>query len=141
MNDWGVRRLTTVFAGVVILTAGCASTKQYAGFAQAGTVYTVAVDRLLVTAGNTGIDATSERLLQDDALKNQDLDSYQKLSSVDVERLAIIGHLRTHAQLLGHYFRLLNLYGINSPKLASLRLIRWLMPRSLLRGSSLSPQT
>jgi hypothetical protein len=30
----------------------------------------------------------------------------------------------------------LNLYGMHSPKLASLWLIRWLMPRSLLRGSS-----
>lgn len=59
-------------------------------------------------AGNMGIDATSERLLQDDALRNQDLRSYQKLSSIDKERLEIISRLRTHAQLLERYFSLLN---------------------------------
>src|SRR5262245_45753304 len=34
--------------------------------------------------------------------------SYEKLSSVDRERLAIIRRLRTHAQLLARYFGLFN---------------------------------
>lgn len=99
---------------VILLTffsacmAGCASTTQYAQFAQAGSLYATAVDQLLITAGNTKIDATSESLLQDDALSNQTVDSYEKLSSVDRERLAIIRRLRTHAQLLARYFGLFN---------------------------------
>lgn len=93
---------------LVTLSIGCASTKEYARFAQSGTVYVAVIDRLLVTAGNIGIDATSERLLQDDALINQTLESYRKLSCIDEERLAIISRLRDHARLLAHYFSLLN---------------------------------
>lgn len=103
-----IHRTVITLAALIIFASGCASTKQYALYAQAGTTYVAAVDRLLITAGNVGIDATSERLLQDDMLKNQDLDSYQKLSTVDVERLAIIGRLRTHARLLARYFGILN---------------------------------
>lgn len=97
-----------VVAILIAFAAGCASTKQYTRFAQAGTVYTSAVDKLLLVAANTGVDATSWRLLQDDAIKNQDLESYKRLSSIDKERLSIISSLRTHARLLGRYFSLLN---------------------------------
>jgi hypothetical protein len=62
----------------------------------------------LITAGNTKIDATSESLLQDDALSNQTVASYEKLSSVDRERLVIIRRLHTRAQLLARYFGLFN---------------------------------
>jgi len=98
-----------IFSLLVGLVVGCApTTNEYAGFAQAGTTYAVAVDQLLVVAGNTGIDATSERFLQDDALANVSLESYQKLTSVDRERLQIIGRLRAHARLLALYFSLVN---------------------------------
>jgi hypothetical protein len=101
--------LTVAMAGVMaILCVGCASTKPYARFAQAGTTYASAVDRLLETAGNVAIDATSERLLQDDVIKNQDVDSYSRLSNIDRERLAVIGRLRGHTRLLARYFVLLN---------------------------------
>lgn len=93
---------------IAAFLGGCASTAQYASFAKAGTVYASAVDQLLVVAGNTKVDATSESLLQDDALSNQSLESYRKLSGVDRERLAIIRRLRTHARLLARYFGLLN---------------------------------
>jgi hypothetical protein len=98
--------------GVVILlvqlTLGCTSTQEYARFAQAGTTYSAAVDRLLVTAAQTGIDANSERLLQDDGLSNQNIPNYEKLTNVDEERLRIVGRLRTHARLLSQYFQSLN---------------------------------
>lgn len=92
---------------VLLATAGCATTSEYARFAQAGSTYAAALDRLLVAAGTVGVDATSERLLQDDAIKNQDLASYQSLTAIDSERLATIDRLRTHARLLALYFGLL----------------------------------
>jgi hypothetical protein len=101
-------RTIGVGAVLVFLTVGCASTKEYGQFAKAGTVYAAAVDHLLVTAGHIGVDATSERLLQDDVLKNQDLDGYQNFSQLDQDRLETIGHLRAHIRLLAKYFRLLN---------------------------------
>jgi hypothetical protein len=103
-----LRIAVVVLAILIAFAAGCASTKQYTRFAQAGTIYTGAVDKLLLVVGNTGVDATSWRLLQDDAIKNQDLESYEKLSSIDKERLVIISSLRTHARLLERYFSLLN---------------------------------
>jgi hypothetical protein len=106
-----IKRLHVTVVVVAILiafAAGCASTKQFTGFAQAGTTYANAVDKLLLVAGKTGVDATSWRLLQDDAMKNQDLESYKRLSSTDKERLAIISRLRAHGRLLKRYFSLLN---------------------------------
>ena len=101
---WGV----AILAWMALSFAGCASTQPYAKFAQAGTVYVTAADKLLLAAGNVSIDATSERLLQDDAMQNLDADQYRQLSQVDVERLEIFGRLRTHIRLLGRYFLLLN---------------------------------
>jgi hypothetical protein len=97
-----------MFALLFQFGAGCTSTQEYARFAQAGTTYSAVVDRLLVATAQTGIDATSERLLQDDKLSNQDLKSYRKLSGIDEERLVIVGRLRAHAKLLSQYFQLLN---------------------------------
>lgn len=97
-----------VFTVLATLAAGCAPTQQYAQFARAGTVYSAALDRLLVVATNTAVDATSERLLQDDKLINQTLASYKKLSIIDEERLTIISGLRSHARLLTKYFHFLS---------------------------------
>jgi len=98
----------SLIVAALLLATGCASTTEYARFAQAGSAYATALDHLLVAAGTTGIDATSERLLQDDAEKNQDLASYQAMTAIDTDRLATIGRLRTHAHLLAIYFGLLN---------------------------------
>jgi len=91
----------------LVASMGCATTSEYARFAQAGSSYAAALDHLLVAAGTVGVDATSERLLQDDAVKNQDLASYQSLTAIDADRLATIDRLRTHARLLSLYFGLL----------------------------------
>lgn len=53
-----------------VMSPGCATTQEYAGFAQAGLSYAAAVDRLLVASRATTIHATSNRLLRDDALSN-----------------------------------------------------------------------
>src|SRR5262249_1541140 len=95
-------------AAVSLVVTGCASTSEYARFAQAGSAYAAALDHLLVAARPTGIDATSQRPRRADAGKNQDLGRYQALAAIDTARLATIGRLRTHAHLLALYFGLLN---------------------------------
>ena len=79
--------------------------------------YTSALDHLLTTAINTAIDSTSLRLLQDDALINQDFESYRRLSNIDLQYITIISRLRSHAWLLERYFELLNELAISdAPK-------------------------
>lgn len=87
------------------LSTGCATTQEYAGFAQAGSSYAAAVDRLLVASRDTTIDATSNKLLQNDALANLTLEQYRKQSETDLMRIEVIQGLRLHADLLGRYFR------------------------------------
>ena len=97
-----------ILVSMIQFIGGCASTQEYARFAQAGTTYSAAADRLLAAAAQTAVDATSERLLQDDRLSNRDLNSYEALSKIDRDRLQAIGRLRAHARLLSLYFVLLN---------------------------------
>lgn len=101
-------RLVLMLAILATLATGCASTEQYAQFARAGTVYTAAVDRLLIAAGNTAIDKTSEALLQDDELSNQTRGNYEDLSQKNKDYLKVIFRLRDHARLLARYFSLLD---------------------------------
>jgi hypothetical protein len=55
-------------------STGCATTQEYVGFAKAGSSYAAAVDRLLVVSRDTTIDATSNKLLQNDVLANLTLE-------------------------------------------------------------------
>ena len=87
------------------LSTGCATTQEYAGFAQAGSSYAAAVDRLLVASRDTTIDATSNKLLQNDALTNLTTAQYRTQSETDLMRIEVIQGLRLHADLLGRYFR------------------------------------
>jgi len=103
----GTSRQAWSLIAVLLAATGCASTSEYAKFAQAGSAYASALDHVLIAAAQTSVDATSERLLQDDAVSNQDLKSYRSLSDVDEERLVTIGKLRAHTHLLAAYFRLL----------------------------------
>src|SRR5262249_11924520 len=103
----GSSRRAGLLAVVLLASTGCAATSEYAKFAQAGSDYASALDHLLIAAGQTSVDATSERLLQDDAVSNQDLKSYRTPSHVDEERPVPIAKLRAHAHLLAAYFRLL----------------------------------
>src|SRR5262245_55943259 len=106
MLNHGISKLV-----VVVLACGggaCATTQEYAAFAQAGSTYATAVDRLLVISRETTVDATSNRLLQDDALANLTPADYRALSDTDRMRLETIERLRLHAGLLGRYFRTLS---------------------------------
>lgn len=94
-----------VCVAALAASAACATKQEYAGFAQAGSSYASAVDRLLIASRETALDATSNRLLQDDALSNITLAQYNALSEPDRMRLRVIEDLRLHADLLGKYFR------------------------------------
>ncbi|MBC1223507.1 hypothetical protein GNF10_00595 [Nostoc sp. UCD121] len=100
----------TVFLFVMIatLTTGCRSTDEYKKFANAGSGYANAVDKLLDAAGDIRIDTTSEQLLRNDRILNLTVDDYKKLADRDDERLEVIRKLRKHNKLLGNYFQLLN---------------------------------
>lgn len=100
-------RLITALIIVATVTSACRSPEEYARFAQAGATYAAALDKLLIASGNVAIDANSERLLLDDNLVNQSLDSYERISSNDRERLRVIGQLRQHVRLMTRYFGLL----------------------------------
>jgi hypothetical protein len=102
-------RVSSAFGMVALclIVAGCETQKQYASLADLGSAYASALDRVLVLAGTASVDATSERLLQDRDIAPQTAASYQKLSDIDVKRLALIDDLRKHVQFLGAYFGLL----------------------------------
>lgn len=100
--------ISAVVIALSVFTAGCDSPKQYASFAQLGSTYAAAIDRVLVIAGNLKIDATSEQLLADKRLAGPTLASYRAVSAVDEERLKVINQLRAHVHLMGVYFSALN---------------------------------
>lgn len=100
--------ISAVAISLSLFTAGCDSAKQYASFAQLGSTYAAAIDRVLVIAGNLKIDATSEQLLADKRLAGPTLESYRAVSAVDEERLKVINQLRAHVHLMGRYFSALN---------------------------------
>ena len=101
----------SVFAAVFIsfLVAGCATTTrtEFTEFAQAGSGYAVAVDKLLVAAGAAQVDSTSWTLVVEKQTTGMDDETYDKKSQEDISRLEQIVGLRQHAQLLGQYFGLL----------------------------------
>ncbi|MEH2095019.1 hypothetical protein [Nostoc sp.] len=103
-----LHQVVIIFVLIASITTGCRSTDEYKKFANAGSQYTNAVDKLLDTASNIRIDTTSEQLLRNDRILNQTIEDYQKLAQVDEERLEVLGKLRKHNKLLGDYFRLLN---------------------------------
>ncbi|MEH2151482.1 hypothetical protein [Nostoc sp.] len=111
-----LRQTVAVFAVIATLTTGCRSTDEYKKFANAGSGYANAVDKLLDTAGDIRIDTTSEQLLRNDRILNLTVDDYKKLADRDQERLEVIIKLRKHNKLLSDYFQLLNeLAGSDAP--------------------------
>jgi hypothetical protein len=91
------------------LGGGCATPakSEFTTFAQAGSGYAAAVDRLLVAAGTAQVDSTSWTLVLEKQSTGMDDATYTRRSSEDLARLEQIARLRKHAQLLGQYFGLL----------------------------------
>jgi hypothetical protein len=104
-------RLRRDVAATLLLMAwsasACRPPKEAANLAQAGATYAAAIDSLLLATTAIEIDTTSEKLLQDDALSNQTLEQYRKLSDEDEALLRVIAQLRVHVRLLSQYFELL----------------------------------
>ena len=103
------KRAMIIPAASLLLLSGCALTtpprSEYAAFAQAGSGYAEAVDKLLVAAGQAQVDSTSWRLVADkNDLGKVDNATYDKKTKDDTDRLAAIKSLREHAGLLGVYF-------------------------------------
>ena len=94
---------------LAFLVVGCVTyTKsEFTAFAQVGSAYAVAVDKLLVAAGTAQVDSTSWTLVIEKQTTGMDDDTYKNKSKQDLNRLEQIGRLRQHAQLLGRYFGLL----------------------------------
>lgn len=103
--------IRNLFAAVFLtfLVVGCATpTKsEFTAFAQAGSGYAVAVDKLLVAAGAAQVDSTSWTLVVEKQTTGMDDETYNAKNQQDISRLEQIGRLRQHAQLLGQYFGLL----------------------------------
>ncbi|WP_017318550.1 hypothetical protein [Mastigocladopsis repens] len=99
-----IHKTVAVFAVIAALTSGCRSSAEYKKLTQAGNEYADAVNKLLTSASDMRIEATSEMLLKDDRISNQSVDNYTTLSKQDEERLRIIDDIRNHNQLLQAYF-------------------------------------
>lgn len=119
------RRILTVAVALLVallvaMDASCAKARlnQFQSFSQAGTAYAKAVGALLDQAGATAIDTDTLLLVKDrDAFsvpeRGQQILARNKLMR---ERLAILGALKRHAQLLQSYFEALGaLAGSNAP--------------------------
>lgn len=114
------RMLAAGVALLVALVASCAKARinQFQGFSQAGTAYAKAVGALLDQAGATAIDTDTLLLVKDREAfsvqeRGQQILARNKLMK---ERLAILGDLKRHAQLLQSYFEALGaLAGSNAP--------------------------
>jgi hypothetical protein len=127
-----------VFLSLILIATGCARTDQYRQLAVAGSTYTAAADKLLITTRNLGIDSSSEALLRSNRTLGkmqsaktlnkeeriaQSLEIYGKTKAVDEEIIETITRLRGHSRLLSRYFLTLNkLAASDSPEAISIEM-------------------
>lgn len=98
--------LLTIPLSAILLT-GCVSTapkSDYTAFAQAGTLYASAIDKLLNLAGGAQVESTSWGLVMEKNTTGMDLKTYDLRTKEDIKRLEQISKLRSHAKLLAQYF-------------------------------------
>jgi hypothetical protein len=106
-----IKRAMIIPVASLLLLSGCATppTREYADFAQAGSKYATAVDKLLDAAGKAQVDSTSWGIV--DVKEKTGVVSekkYRELTKIDEEHIEIIGKLQGHARLFGRYLKLLN---------------------------------
>ncbi len=111
-----ITRSVIIIPIAALLLGGCANPQrsEYATFAQAGSEYAKAVDKLLVVAGQAQVDSSSWIFVSN---KNTfgvvSEKSYNDLTDQDKKRLQIIRDLQIHTRLLGKYFDQLNYLAIS----------------------------
>lgn len=98
------RKTFILVTAIATLSTGCKYTEEYQKLTDASYKYTVAVDELLVKAGELQIETTSENILANDSQVNQTVAQYRKFSKQDKEILEIITKIREHNRLLQKYF-------------------------------------
>ena len=93
---------------ISLLFSGCTPPRpEFSAFAQAGSGYAVAVDKLLTASGTAQVDSTSWTLVSERQSTGMDQKTYDAKNNQDTLRLTQITKLRQHARLLGQYFGLL----------------------------------
>lgn len=95
-------RFVLVFA--LAMSGGCAATAEYGELGKAGAAYAAAVEKLLVADAELHADASSERLLQNDALANLTEAQYERATDDDRRLIATLWVLRRHVRLTREYF-------------------------------------
>ncbi|MEM6402848.1 MAG: hypothetical protein AAF757_21910 [Cyanobacteria bacterium P01_D01_bin.116] len=98
------RKTFVLVAVLATLSTGCKYSKKYQKISDAGNQYTIAIDELLTKASELQIDSSSEKLLQNDRIKNVDVNAYQNYKNNDKEILELISGIRSHNNLLREYF-------------------------------------
>jgi hypothetical protein len=106
---------------LAVVATGCVSAAPYRDVASAGAQYAHAVEALTAAAAALAVDASSERLLQDDALANVDAATLRQFDDEDAARAAVLGRIERHARLLGRYFALLGRLAAGGPGRETLR--------------------
>jgi len=101
------RRRTAAAALLAACALACASATPYRELAEGGAAYADSVAALAGAAAALAADASSERLLQDDALANTDPETLRRATAEDERRAAALARLAAHARLLRRYFALL----------------------------------
>ncbi len=100
--------------------AGCVSSVDTAAVATAGGAYAAAMNRLMLATGRVAVDASSERLLQEDTSASQTLEAYRRVAAADAHRLDLLERLRDHNRLIGRYFAMLGEWA-DAPEAAAIR--------------------
>ncbi|ETW93548.1 MAG: hypothetical protein ETSY1_38735 [Candidatus Entotheonella factor] len=103
-----ILKIVAVLTLLGFTVTGCATTEQYARFAQAGSTYTAALDAVLVASARVHVDATSEKLISEDSSIPLTRQDYEGVAKDNMKRVEIIQRLRQHGRLLTQYFDLLN---------------------------------
>lgn len=98
------RGFAPLLAILASCAAGCATTAQYGALASAGSAYATAVEQLLIVDAELHVDASSERLLQNDVLANLTESQYDGVAEDDRRLVRTLADLRDHVRLTRRYF-------------------------------------
>jgi hypothetical protein len=114
---WRPLLLVPFLAGAGV---GCVSSVDTTTVAAAGGAYAAAMNRLMLATGRVAVDASSERLLQEDTPAGQTLEAYRRVAAADAHRLDLLERLRDHNRLIGRYFAMLGEL-TDAPEAAAIR--------------------